>query len=241
MRKANDIVDESFEQVADKAAKLKLNQVINNAQKEQVKNEQNDLFQLFERRRELTKSISDRTKQILSGFDEISPTKQLEKALYYKQERENLARQEENLINQIYKAKQSIRNAQSYTRSPRKPENLEASIEYAKEKVGMLNKALESTRQQLRDSTDQHIGYLKHQRKDKIMMTIQEMNDKLAKDVELNNLQREAREIDFKLANTQTKALVPVYKSDAKDAIYDQQNLIEQRVKQISGENGEDL
>lgn len=244
VRKANDLVDESFEQVLDTTAKMKIQQIAQEANEEKVREERQEAFDLLLKQRDINNKIYDRMGKILEENGEVSPDKKLEKALFNSKRRNELEDSLHKLNLKIIQTKQKIANAEHERRHSRDQEYIDKitpKIAYNKELLDQMNKARDNMNKELIECGPKNIEALRQERKGKMFMKIDELNDKLSKDEEIRHLIQERSRAGFEYAN-RNRDFISTMDTDpnhVQEALENQRAYIEKFVNDKASADGE--
>ena len=232
-RKAKDLVDESFEQVADAAAKAQISSMIEDGEK-------NKMLNLLNQKRDINERIHKRFYDILDSHSgEISPDRRLEKALYNRKNKRMLEDQIQRLETNILKKSSDIKNAEfylSHSKDKTFREKNAPKIAYNKEQLGTMKQALAQTKRELEECGAQRIEFLKTERKNKALLREMEMNEAINNDKELNELIKLRDNIDFQINNSGSDLIQSINTDPnrARESLLNRYTIVEKRVNDLS-------
>ena len=240
-RKAIDAVEESFEKVADHAAKVKLHQMVERAEQRVEDEEMEKMLALYSRQREINNRIVERQNEILNAHSNLSPERRLEKALFYNQNRTKLHAQMAQLTNDIAKKQNAIhlveyrmKTTPDKTFAPRAAPRVEAN----KQMVEEMKKALEQTKRDYANSSDETVERLKGERYVKMFSLQKDINQAMDTDQELQDLIRQRNELEFRIRNSSRKydLSFDVDPNGARESLENQRAIVEQYVQRLNDE-----
>ena len=239
-RKAEDVVDEAFEKVADQAAKVKLHQMVDNAAQQAEQNEMEKMLALYSRQRDVNNRIVQRQNEILNEHSNLSPERRLEKALFNNQNRLKLHQQMAQITSSIHQKQQAIREVELSMKKRTRGKTFQARaaprVEANKQIVEEWKKALEQTKRDYANSSDESVERLKNERFVKMEALKDNINRAMDTDQELQDLIRERDGLEFRIKNASRKydLTFDVDPNGASEALRNQRALVEQYVQRLN-------
>ena len=240
-RKAIDVVDEAFEDVANHAAKVKLHQMVERAEQRVEDEEMEKMLALYSRQRDVNNRIVERQNEILNEHSNLSPERRLEKAIFYNQNRIQLHQQMAQLIDDISKKRKAILDVERLMKTTRDKSfapRAAPRVEANKQMVEEMKKALEQTKRNYANSSDETVNRLKGERVSKMENLKNDINQAMDTDQELQDLIRQRNELEFRIRNSSRKydLSFDVDPNGARESLQNQRAIVEQYVQRLNDE-----
>ena len=241
-RAALDLVDQSFEQVADTTAKLSIGQKMSEAVQQQYDNEREHMLNQYSRLRDTNERIVNRLDELIEQHTSLSPERKLEKALLVKSKREYLKDRIHELEMNAREKTIHIKNAESYLRTTKDPmlkSQRSAKINYNKQLVQQMWDEISRIKQDLAKSTDSDIIRLQRERSAKMTMLEEEINKTISNDPQLKELVNLRDKLQYIINTDNRHEGFHGYNTDPQDARSALENVqfnVEKHVQKLSEE-----
>ena len=244
-REAQEFVDQSFEQVADTAAKLNVKATLDDFAQKRYDDNRSRTMQQLTQLRSVNEQIIDRMNEIITSHSSLSPERRLESALQAQTRRKYLQERNDYIQAVIADNKTKLRDAEYHAKRitiPTTRKQMLDKVNLNKEKLALLQQEYNNNKAVIDSCSENKIQSLKSERKDKMMMLQNEINDALDDDAELKRLVLERDKLQC-MINTDNRInqnmYIPTDPNGAREALDNQYQYVEKYVNDLNN-NGEE-
>ena len=247
-REAQEFVEQSFEQVSDAAAKLNVKATLDDFAQRQYDDKRNTMIQLLTNLRSVNDQIIDRMNEVIASYKSLSPERKLESALQAQAKRTYLQKRNNDILGAITNGKTKLSNAEYHAKRIADPDLRNKELDKIKanrEKLTLLQQEYNDNKNTIDNSSELMIESLKNERKDKMIMLQDEINNALDDDQELKKLILERDKLQCMINSDNRKSqtiYMPTDPNGAKEALDNQRKYVERYVEDLNknGENTDD-
>ena len=247
-REAQEFVEQSFEQVSDAAAKLNVKATLDDFAQRRYDDKRNTMIQLLTNLRSVNDQILDRMNEVIASYKSLSPERKLESALQAQAKRTYLQKRNNDILGAITNGKTKLRNAEYHAKRIADPDLRNKELDKIKanrEKLTLLQQEYNDNKNTIDNSSELMIETLKNERKDKMIMLQNAINDALDDDQELKKLILERDKLQCMINSDNRKSqtiYMPTDPNGAKEALDNQRKYVERYVEDLNknGENTDD-